>query len=312
MKGIKCSKEELIADYVRIKKELGCSPSVSEYKQAGGKYSKRPFIKHFGSWGDFTLQMGGEINKGGAKRLTEPDLNLEKYTDYIKIHSKNVIIIFDPHIPYHSINIINECLDVAERLDIDTLIIGGDFLDFKCLYTKEVQQTKIDWIDEIKEAVNVLNVLITHFKKIYIISGNHDHRLNRFLGQSDKAEKLMSILFNHPQVKYSKYQFCQLNDTWNIIHEGNTKVKLSKLEKIINVKRLSTMAGHSHRFAFGVHDSGIEVEAEGLHTSEKPLHEYANIKLSDHSEWIQGFWIIKNNQLAPYVKHPLVYNPFLK
>ena len=311
MKGKPCSKEELIQDYNSVKEKLGHSPSLSEYRQAGGKHYEKTFRNHFGTWGNLTIQQGGEIRKGGNKRLTEPDLDLIEYTDYIKIHSQNVIIIFDPHIPYHSIKLINECLDVAERLKIDTLIIGGDFLDFKSLYTKEVQQTKIDWIDEIKEAVKVLNVLIAHFKKIYIISGNHDHRLNRFLGQSDKAEKLMSILFNHPQVKYSKYQYCQLNDKWNIIHEGNTKAKLSKLEKIINVKRLSTMAGHSHRFAFAIHDSGIEIEAEGLHTSEKPLHEYANIRLSDHSEWIQGFWIIKNNQIAHYVKHPLVYNPFL-
>lgn len=311
MKGKQCSKEEIEKDYLSVKEKLKHYPSRSEYEK-NGKFSIKPFVTKYGSWNNFTLHMGGEIQTGGGKKLAEPDFDIVKYDDYQRVNSNSCIILNDPHIPYHSIKLIKEMIKVSTRLDIDTLIIGGDFLDFKGLYHKEVQQTRIDWIDEIKEAVKVINYIIDYYKKIYIISGNHDHRLNRFLGASDKAERLMSLLFNHPKIKYSKYQYCILNNTWDIIHEGNTKVKLSKLERLINVNRRSAIVGHSHRWAMGIADSGIEVICEGLHATDPLLHEYAQIKRGDYSKWISGFWIMKNNKIIPYVKHAGIYNPFLE
>lgn len=302
----KVSKADLIADIVKVANSWGGWPSLLEYRREGGKYSSKPFRRAFGSWGKAVLSAGGVVQKGGAVALSYTDLPVEIYDKYLHVVADKVIVAFDTHIPYHSVPMLNEMLAVAKDRGIKTLVIGGDVIDFKSLYTKEVQTTKIDWTEEITEACKVLEALCGQFDKVYCIKGNHDNRWTRLLGSDDRVSRLYNLIFKNPKIKFSPYQFLNINNDWQVLHSGNSKAKLSKLEKIVNITRKSTIAGHSHRWGICIHDSGKEVLCEGLHLTDPLLHEYKSVVKSDFSEWVQGFWILEDNKVYPYVKHELV------
>lgn len=301
--GLKASKEDLLSDLKKIKEKMGEWPSLKEYIIHGGRYSRRPFRTAFGSWSNAITVAGGVVKKTGNPPLLAPNLPVEVYDKHFHIYVDKVIIAFDTHIPYHSVDMINEMMEVARQRDIRTLVIGGDVIDFKSLYTKEVQTTKIDWTEEITEACNVLEALCNQFDTIFCIKGNHDNRWTRLLGSDDRVSRLNSLIFKNPKIKFSQYQFLNINEDWQILHAGNSKGKLSKIEKIVSITRKSTIVGHCHRFCLGIHDSGKEVLCEGLHLTDPLLHEYKSVVKNDFSEWIQGFWIIEANKVYPYVKH---------
>lgn len=309
MKGKRCTKEELTKDYLNVKEKIGHHPSKNEYKQHG-KFSEKAFTNHFVSWGNFTLQMGGEIQKGGGKRRLEPlTKNIKKYNKHFKIYGEGILILNDLHIPYHSTKIINEALDIAERLKLYKLILAGDTFDFKGLFRKKPQDTAMDWIDEVTIGTDIMRVLVELFDSIDMIGGNHDQeRLEQELKSPGRAEKLIQLIFHHPKVRYSRYQHCTVNDTWKVMHEGNSKVLLSKLEKIANVQMMSCVAAHSHRFGNGIAANGVYALCEGLHATNPDLHEYANVKVGDHSKWIEGWWMIIENKIYHHVFHPRIGN----
>lgn len=236
------------------------------------------------------------------------DLPVEVYDQFPQIDCEKAIIAFDPHVPYHDVELCNEMIAYAKKNRIKTLIIGGDFIDFKGLYKKEVQHTRIDWTEELEVACKFIEDIAKHFNQIWIIMGNHDWRLVRLLDSNERAGRLYSLIFSNPKVKFSKYQYCLINNWLYVSHSGNTKTKLSKAERIINVNRKSLLVGHSHRFAFGITDSGQEVVGEGLHLTRPDYHEYASLTLGDYSKWVAGWWVLNGNTVAPYIKHQRVMN----
>lgn len=301
--------QELLQDLKRVAKEIGHSPSGSEYRKNGGRYSVKPFITHFLKWGNAIKEIGGEIQRGGKKRIERPDIPLEIYNQFFKIEADKVIIFADAHIPYHDVSFFNKVLDTAEKLKIRTCVIAGDFWDFRNLYKKDVQTKGMGWIDELQTVVtDVMNVLLETFDNIYILEGNHEFRLVRFLESRDDAQKLYSLIFNNPKIHISKYQYCTINSWLVVQHKANTKVKLSKLEKVVNVNRKSMIVFHSHRFVFGAHDSGIEIMGEGLCVTRPDAHEYASMDLNDNSKWLQGFWLVLYDKIYPYVNHNRIGN----
>ncbi len=300
---VQIDRADLINEFERITKKLGHCPSIAEWSRAGAKYSKKPYLNQWGSWNKLVIDMGYKPHNGD-NRLQAPDLYIELYDRPPLLEAEKVLIAFDPHIPYHSVETINEMVEWNEKnLKAKTLVVGGDLIDFKGLYTKETQTTRIDWVQEMEEAVKVLEWLSGKFDTIYCIMGNHDWRIVRLLGNSDIAQRLYGLIFNNPRIKMSKYYYLIINGWLAVAHDANSKLKLSKLERVVNVHRMSMIVGHSHRFAMGVHDSGLEVMGEGLHLSDPSRHEYRGLNLRDFSTWIKGWWYMKDNAIAPYVMH---------
>ena len=302
--------EEILADIeLTIEKNKGVV-SFADYKRLNGKYGQGLISQRFGSWGVALLRLGHATKLNGTQSYVEQPRNLriESFDAFPRINTDKALICFDMHVPYHDHAIINEMIHTAKQFEIDTLIVVGDFLDFKGLYKKEVQTTRIDWTEELEAACELLEQLAKHFKHIHITMGNHDFRLVRLLDSNDRADRLYRLIFGNTGVKFSKYQYALINDWLYVSHSGNSKTKLSKLERIVNVKRMSMLVGHSHRYCLGVHDSGIEILGEGLHLTKPEYHEYASLTLGDYSQWIQGFWMMMNNKIYPYVKHERVGN----
>lgn len=315
MKGQKINKTDLIQDYEKVKKKIGYSPSISEYKKYG-KYSKAPFVDSFGSWGNFTLHMGGEIQKGGVKkRLEIPVTETINYINFIpKIYANKVVIAADLHIPYHSINIVEKLGEYNESFNADTLVLVGDVIDLKGLYTKIPQDSDTLWVKEITEETGkVFNFLFQYYDSIWWLTTNHEKRLDKLLKSNMQAHLLLKATNNSPNLTISDYEWGEINDWLRVSHpERGRKNKASLGEELCSRWLCSNLIFHTHRFAMGVHSSGKFVWGDGLHLTDPNFHEYRMKRLTTHDEWVPGWWIVNNNKLYPHVIHERILNSYEK
>lgn len=192
----------------------------------------------------------------------------------------------------------------------DALILAGDVIDFKRLYTKDVQTEGISWVDEAKEALKVLEFLLENFGKVYWFAGNHDWRLSRKLQSDVDAMKLMKLIYNKDRLKISSHFYCEVNDWLYANHPERARAnKVSLGEDLCERYLKSVINFHSHRFSFAVHKSGKFVHGDGLHLTIPDAHEYKVKKLGTYDEWVSGWWVVDNNKIWPYVKHDRIRVP---
>lgn len=111
---------------------------------------------------------------------------------------KTVLFLYDIHLPNHSEENIALALDYAQlRHEIDTVVIGGDFLDCAGIsrWKKDPYGT-MPLHEEIARGVAWLEALRARFKKseIVILKGNHEDRLQSYLwNQAAEISKLKGL-----------------------------------------------------------------------------------------------------------------------
>lgn len=302
------TRDELLQDLYDVKHKLKDNNfSYQEYKEAKGKYNIKPFYRVFGSWKTALETIGCEVLK--ARRIEPPTIVLKDFSKVVNLQLSNVLIAADAHIPYHNTDTLNQLIEAGIKLKIKNLVLVGDTFDFKVLYTKTINSAAPSWVEEQKIAKDVLEKL-SKFFTIDIVPGNHEIRLPKLLQSIEDAQGLYNLIYTNPKIVFHDvHQHLAINDWLHVSHSGNSKVKLAKAERIVNVNRKSLLVFHSHRFAFCVADSGIEVIGEGLHLTRPELHEYTQVMLGDFSKWVEGFWILKDNKIYPYVNHEHIGKP---
>ena len=300
-------KKFLLEDLERVKTLLNVNTfSYNEYKKYG-KYSTKPFRTHFGSWTNALAAINCTALK--TKRIEPPEIVLRDFSKVDNLQLKNALIGADLHMPYHNTDMLNVLIETGRKLHIKNLVLVGDTFDFKTLYTKAVNSKAPSWIEEQKIAKDILKQMSKYFT-IDIVPGNHELRLPKLLQSIEDAEEFYKLLYTNSKIIFHDvHQHLAINDWLHVSHCGNTKIKLAKAERIVNVHRKSLLVFHSHRFAFCVADSGIEVIGEGLHLTRPELHEYTQVQLSDFSQWVEGFWILKDDKIYPYANHKHIGKP---
>jgi predicted phosphodiesterase len=97
---------------------------------------------------------------------------------------KRVGIISDVHIPYHSPIAFQAAVDYLRQMDIDTLLINGDFADFYGISRHEKNpHERIGFQAEMSAVRSGLEFLRARFPKARIIykAGNHEERWDKFI-----------------------------------------------------------------------------------------------------------------------------------
>jgi predicted phosphodiesterase len=104
---------------------------------------------------------------------------------------KRTLVIGDIHIPYHNYVAVLIMLDFAQKLNIDSIILNGDFVDFHQLSSFLRDPRRRTFKQEIEAANQMLDVIQRAFPsaKIFYKLGNHDERYEKYL--MSKAPELL-------------------------------------------------------------------------------------------------------------------------
>lgn len=142
-----------------------------------------------------------------------PDSDMDVRDDFILPKQYNdILMIYDVHAPYHDPRAIDAMLDWCIDHNINTIILGGDFLDFYKGSSFMQDIRKRDLWEEIEIGQKLLKYIKegVNPRKIFYLMGNHEARWDRYLKVN--APQLIkfpqfriSQLLNMPGVEFIEY-----------------------------------------------------------------------------------------------------------
>lgn len=176
---------------------------------------------------------------------------------------KKCVVLPDIHVPFHDEKAINPVLKFIKDFNPDVLVQVGDFYDFydvsKFDKDPERQYRLQDEIDEGKKLWKKIRKNAPK-AKLYMLEGNHEHRLPKYLTRNPELHSLRSLkLENILELKDLDVKIIEAKDTFylnkNIIVTHGGKDDGSKLRSKAGYSananllhhNISGLSGHSHR-----------------------------------------------------------------
>lgn len=246
---------------------------------------------------DKASNLGLRKEKKDAPRILIPD-----FLDYENV-SGTATISGDFHIPLHDIKLVEKMAYVSQRMGAKKLIIAGDLYNLDA-FSKYVNEPTYLPGEELDYGEKLLDYLVEWFDFILVLMGNHEERLyKRKLDKYIDWERLTRMLHQHKdKIKFSKYGYCVLNDTWRITHPKNySQIKTRVANKIALKHRQNVLNFHGHALSIAHDDSGHQIIADGGGLFDEKKVEYRMIKDSTYPAWATGFWVItKDNELHAF------------
>ncbi len=173
--------------------------------------------------------------------------------------SKRILGLYDIHIPYHNVDAISCAIQYGLDHQVDTIVIGGDLLDFYGLSFYEKDPRKRNFWEELKLAKEFLSKLRELFptQKMYFIVGNHEERYMRYM--KVKAKELLGTTEFDLDVllELGKFQIEYVHEK-RLINVGDTTMAhghefggsfftpVSPAKTLYNKAKANMIVGHSH------------------------------------------------------------------
>lgn len=176
----------------------------------------------------------------------------------LEIEAEFVLVAGDWHVPIHDVYWVTRILEVAAAIRTIypkakiILHINGDFIDFEKISAHNSINKQLTVRASIKQAAELLDVLITQFDEIYFTQGNHDWRFEKQMGHIG-FEELVTLVKDQmeygvrDQIIASRKNFLYINDDWLAAHP----YKYSKIPTRLAVQfaqrhKRHTILAHQH------------------------------------------------------------------
>jgi predicted phosphodiesterase len=143
-----------------------------------GKMGDRNRKKALGS--EFVKTEDAPYNPFNA--LPEGLKHFEEWEPFV-IKQRNILMLFDIHIPYHALTPLKIALEYGYKHGVDCIFLGGDVVDHYALSFWEKDPRKRFLKEELETTLNVLGVIRDAFPgaKIIWLKGNHEERYDRIM-----------------------------------------------------------------------------------------------------------------------------------
>lgn len=148
---------------------------------AEGKTHREIMRKAKVSMGTVTNKLREPIPTPAKAEL--PESWAEEYPPYHIDGGKRALLLFDVHIPFHIRRAVEVAVEAGKRDAVDTVILGGDALDFHSVSRYDHDGSKLTYQQEIEYARQFMAYLREQFPKARIVfkEGNHEERLNKYI-----------------------------------------------------------------------------------------------------------------------------------
>lgn len=211
------------------------------------------------------------------------------------------VVTGDRHIPFLSLDWHKKLMSVAKARGIKTLIESGDYFNqdmFSHWFKMYQPNVGFSWDDEVASATEVMEDLLSWFEKIYIITGNHDLRIWRAVGQGCSMNTIFRMVTADPRVCVSNLPYCYAgpSDEFMIIHpKSYSQISTSTPKKLCEKFHKHVLGAHGHFFGLDYDKSGkyMAVATGGLFNYDTILYVHSNI--TTHDLWINGFVVINDD-----------------
>ena len=165
--------------------------------------------------------------------LDLPDGIDESYPDYT-ITTRNNLIFYDIHIPYHSLETLRAGINYGKEHKITGIFLGGDIVDFYALsrFNKDPRRSFKEELDTTKKFLTQLRELFPS-AEIYFKLGNHEDRLEKFL--FSKTPELVGL----DQLEIE-----------NLLDFGKLRIRKIQSQQVAKMGHLNVIHGHEYLSGF--------------------------------------------------------------
>lgn len=244
--------------------------------------------------------------------------------------SGNWLLLNDIHCPFFDVELLKKSFQVADLLRIKQVAILGDFVDCEAISKFDFGADTFSIMDELYIGRDLLHDMGKRFDKIFLLRGNHDERIIKFLkrikrlfeagttddesaayhaiigvGVSKKPWEQYRDFFQSDNVEVSNWAKCEIAGKYIGLHPSNySRIPPSVEKKMCNKYLKHVIGTHGHLSAIGFHDSAqfIAIQLGGLVDEEYIF--YKQMRETTHPEWVKGFGWIKDGKLGYYFDHP--------
>ena len=187
----------------------------------------------------------------------EPGIGKEYTSARLPEHLKNIGILSDIHVPFHSLEALTCAIKYLRDQQIDCLYLNGDTFDFYSISRHEKEKDLRDFPREIEMARNFLQKLRDIFPiiPIYFKAGNHENRFQRYLfSQAEEFAGLHELQFDkffrmdHLKIEWVEdWQGMEMGDL--LVCHGHELMAggMNPSQTTFNKTFCNTLIGHVHR-----------------------------------------------------------------
>ncbi len=113
-----------------------------------------------------------------------------------KAHSKTMLAFGDVHFPYQNARAVEIFCRVAERIKPDLIVCLGDLLDCGqfSVHPPTHGMPQTDYHDDLRQAGALLDRLEAVCKRLVVVEGNHEYRLDRWAAATSEGRGAYSML----------------------------------------------------------------------------------------------------------------------
>lgn len=205
----------------------------------------------------------------------------------------NAMIVGDVHVPTTFYEFALLVVTVSDVLNIDTLILAGDWANFDFLSKYPNIMRGVNWEQEREAGEVLINKYLKRFKRIYWIMGNHDRRLSKWVnGQFDHKD--MVNLFTHSEkITSSNFGYCNIvsgGEKYLVTHSTEYSVnQLTVADQLAQKNQCHVISHHEHHVAKGFDRFGryVVINNGGLFDESKMA--YAKLDTNKKPSMVNGF-----------------------
>jgi predicted phosphodiesterase len=177
-------------------------------------------------------------------------------------HSKTLLAFGDVHIPHHHGGAVEVLCHAAERLKPDIIVCLGDLLDCGqfSVHPPTYGMPETEYVDDLAMANALLDRLRATCKRLVILEGNHEHRLDRWAAATAEGRGAYSMLAPRIRlmqgregaiyVRYGsadgRYPHYRLNSRVIAVH-GWSYARDATRQHLLISQGMSVIHGNTHR-----------------------------------------------------------------
>lgn len=130
-------------------------------------------------------------------RIVDVMKTYQRHLPKVKISDGFLVVISDLHVPYHMEESIRYIAEEFGDTRHTYLVINGDLMDSTNI-SSFPSTAKHAIFEEVVEANNIVKYLASKFKQVFLLDGNHERRLLRYLGkQAREISEFLPETFNY-------------------------------------------------------------------------------------------------------------------
>jgi len=209
----------------------------------------------------------------------------------------NIIILPDPHAPFHDAAWMERCIDLALKWGIKQVGIAGDLIDWTA-FSFYGRQAGIEAETEICAAKQLTETLAGVFDKVYYCQGNHEVRLARMVGYALSLERIAEWWVTRENVCVTKRRYFWLTSAdrrYMVIHPKNySRIPGLNSTRLCAKYHVNIIGTHSHHWGMAIDVSGRYVGIDAGMCASSRLIDYVQEEVVTNPMMVQGACIVKD------------------